>query len=165
METLKKLGIGALVLGLSWVAWTRARTSLATPEQRIRWRLEEMAEGFHDNVLRRVVRGFHPDYRDSAGADRDDVQGALVYLFFQDRDPETGRFAYRLELPEPELAIRIDPEDGRRATVTLRAVFHRARRGQEEVWWDTRATLDFVKEDGEWRILQSRDVSHRDRRR
>ena len=166
MEILKKLCVAGLVIGLMGLAWTRARHALAGPEDLIRWRLQGMVEGFHSNTLRHVMAGFHEDYRDSAtGHGREHAADALRYLFFEERDSLTKGFAYRLEVPEDELAIQLDPKDEQRAEVTLRAIFYRTQRGVEEVWWDMRASLLFVLDDGKWRIVSSKDVNHGDRKR
>jgi hypothetical protein len=165
MEILKKLLVAGLVVALMGLAWTRARHALAGPEDLIRWRLEGMVDGFHSNTLRHVMAGFHQDYRDSAtGHGREHAADALRYLFFQEHDSVTGKFAYRLEIPEDELVISLDPEDEERADVTLRAVFYRTQKGLEEVWWDMRASLTFVRDEGDWRIVTSKDVNHRDRK-
>lgn len=165
MEILKKLFVAVLVIGLMGLAWTRARHALASPEDLIRWRLQGMVEGFHSKTLRHVMAGFHGDYRDlGTGHGREHVADALRYLFFQERDSMTQGFAYRLEVPEDELAIQLDPEDEQRADVTLRAIFFRTQRGVEEPWWDMRASLVFVRDKGEWRIVSSKDVNHRDRK-
>lgn len=165
MELLKKIAVALLVAVLLVVAWDRARRSMADDDQQIRWQLEGMVDGFHSQTLRHVMRGFHSDYRDASSRyDREDVQRALIAMFFEDRGSSGPGFPYRLEIPEAELVIEVDEADGDRARVTLRAVFYRRRPAGEEVWWDARATLSFVRERGKWRILESSEVNHGDRR-
>jgi len=166
MEILKKLFVVGLVIGLMGLAWTRARHALASPEDLIRWRLQGMVDGFHSNTLRHVMKGFHEQYRDSTtGHGREHVADALRALFFEERDSVTRAFAYRLEIPEDELVILMDPEDELRADVTLRAIFFHTKQGVEEVWWDLRASLVFARDDGNWSIVSSQDVNHGDRSR
>ena len=162
MERLKIVLASLVVLALLSVAWRSAARSLMSHEDRIRSRLEEMVEGFQGGVVRRVLSNFHEEYRDEGtGYDRDDVREALQGLFF---NFGADRARYTLEIPEAELVIAVaESED--EARVTLRAVFHRERRGERKPWWDARAVLHWTRDDGRWEILRTSEVNHRERSR
>jgi hypothetical protein len=165
VETLKKIALAAHALGLLAFGFTRARLALASPEELIVARLDQMVDGFHSNTLRHVMAGFHHDFRDrSSGSRRGEVANALRYLFFQERDAATKRFAYRVSIPREELVVELDPEEPDRAEVSLRAVFERSRNGEWGPWWDMHARLVFVNDGDSWTILESREVNHSERR-
>lgn len=163
LERLKIVAAALLVLFLLGVAWKRAARALASDEERIRARLEEMTAAFDDTTLRGVLAGFHDDYRDAGSGDgREEVRDALRYLFFQTYGADGAD--YTVEIPPDELIIDVDPE-GETARVALRAVFHRSRAGERETWWDARAVMRWTSAGGRWRILETSEVNHRDRGR
>lgn len=162
MERLKIIAAGLVVLALLGVAWKRAARALASDEELIRIRLEKMTTAFDDTTLRGVLSGFHDDYRDAgSGYGREEVRDALRYLFFQTYGADGAD--YSVEIPPAELFIEVDPE-GETASVALRAVFHRSREGTTETWWDARAEMRWTRDGGRWRILETSEVNHRDRR-
>lgn len=165
MEVLKKILVAVLVLGLLSFAWSRARRALRSPEEAVRARLEEMRDGFNSTTLRHVMSAFHGDYRDrSSGSTRREVADSLRYMFFQERDTLTKGFPYRMSIPSEELVVTVSETDPPQVEVTLRAVIEHSTRGEWELWWDARATLDFVKTDEGWKILESRRVNHAERK-
>ncbi len=113
------IAASALVLAARrlWVA-------LASQETRIRWRLEEMAEGFNEQSLGACLRGVADDWRDEGSeVDRALLADSLRALFFQERDQGSGGFPYRAEIERDALAIELDPEDRGRARADITARF------------------------------------------
>jgi len=150
--------LAGLALGLRWVL-----VSLGSPEDKIRWRLEQMAEGFNETRLAPVLAGLEDDYRDAgSGRGRDDVADALRWLFLHEDSP--AGFLLRVEIPETELGLVLDPE-GDAADVRGRARFYRREQDQggETLWWDARFVARF--EDGEdgWQIVRTAEVNHAER--
>lgn len=151
--------LAALVL---LVGIPRLRRALASDEQKIAWRIEDMAEGFNATRSARVLRGFAPDFRDEGGFTREDVHQALVYLFFNEIDPKTKQFRMRVEIPEERLSVEVTEEG--RARVSLAARFWIRAGDREELYWD--AVISGEMRDGEdgWQFERTHGVNHAGRR-
>lgn len=162
---MRNLLAGVLVLLALVFAVRRVVYHASSPEQQIRARLASMAAGFNDTFTNGVLDGFAEEYRDDGGTDREGIRDALLYLFFQELAGDGQGFALRVELPEEELVVEVDPEDPARAVVSLRAVFHRRRGGQEDLYWDASGRAELEDRGSEWEIVRTSDFNHRDRRR
>ena len=163
---IRRLLAGILILvGLVWGVG-QLRYMIASPETRIRMRIERMALGFNTTKMAGALGGFARDYRDAdSGTDKERVKQILLHFFFREIDPTTKRFRMRVEVPEEELSVSLDPDDESRAVVQLRAVFYEREGDSEELYWDARVTAEMAEGEDGWQILRTREVNHRDRRR
>lgn len=131
--------------------------ALASDETKIRWVVEEMASGFDDTRTSRVLGGLSSDFLDETwGADRELVHAGLARLFFEEKDPETKRFLYRVDVPKDELAVEVD---GDTARVSLVARFYAVHGNREQLAWKARIEAALVKSKDGWKIRRSRSTS------
>ena len=146
------IALAALVL-----VGQRLRVALASDATRIRWRLEQMEAGFNEARLGACLRGVADGWRDTeSGVDRALLADLLRSLFFHERDPESGRFPFRVELEPEALAIAVDPQVEGRAQVEAVARFSMLERGEWSETWRLRlrATLEQHEELG-WQVVRS----------
>ena len=133
--------LSALVLSIQ-----RLRSWLASEPTRIRWRLEEMVEGFNETRLGPCLRGLAEDWRDAGGeVDRALLADYLRSLFFNERDPESGRFPYRAELEPEALEIELDGEREDRARVVAVVGFSTLAGGEWSPTWRVRVRAELEK--------------------
>ena len=131
--------------------------ALASDETKIRWVLEEMADGFNSTRTSRVLGGLSSDFLDETwGADRELVHAGLAHMFFEEKDPETKHFLYRVEIPKEEVAIDVD---GDAAGVNLAAVFFEVHGATEKLAWKAHVHAAFVKTKDGWKIRRSESKS------
>ena len=110
-----------ILIGLvvAFVGFQYIRGCLVSEETKIRWRIEEMEEGFDDAKVSPCLRGVADGWRDSrSGVTRVLLADVLRSVFFHERDPKTKRFRYRVELEE-EPVIELDSKDTHHASVTI----------------------------------------------
>tara|TARA_R110002073_G_scaffold6084_12_gene36925 strand:- start:2462 stop:2953 length:492 start_codon:yes stop_codon:yes gene_type:complete len=154
------LGLGILIFGIQ-----RIRIALRTPEESLRVRIQGMADGFGEGHARTALKGIHEDYRDEAsGVGRSDLFDAMRYLFFTQKHPETHAWNLDVDISEDSLTI-VFSEDGTSAMVTMNPLFYQTDTAGRHLWWNCRATLEFVLEDGNWWCIRTTDVNHVDRPR
>lgn len=153
---LKRILLAALLLVLVLLVGRWLVHAIVSEETRIRWTLEEMADGFNDTDTNQVLAGLAPDYFDDTyGADRPSVRQALAYVFLQRKDPVTKGFLYEVELPEDEITIELVGEREESARVTLLARFSEKNGDERKIVWETRVKAEMVERDGEWMVLAS----------
>ncbi len=157
-----------LVLSLFVVVaiWSigRLRHALASPEERIRMRLEQMELGFDTTKVAGVLGGFAEDYRDEgSGIGRDEVQQILRHLVL--RQFAGGSSSVELRVDLEDVVIELDPDDPERATSRMRAVFWQSEDEVEKLYWDARVTGDWRSGPDGWQLVRTRDVNHADRGR
>jgi hypothetical protein len=151
-----------LVLGFRWM-----RRALASPEQHVRWLIEDAAEGFGDADLGDSLEPFADDWQHGERPyDRAFLRDALLAVFHEERDPATHAFLLAVEVDEDAFAIAID---GERARVSGTARFTRAggsggsggARSDEAppAIWTAAFEAELERRHGEWRAVRS---SHRD---
>jgi hypothetical protein len=130
--------------------------ALASPEKKIRWQLDSMAEGFNRTRNGAVLAGLAPDFLDETyGADRALVQAGLARIFFESKDPVTKAFPYRVELPREQCTITVATPDKKSAQVELLARFFEKHAGSEAVRWEVQITAELVLRDGDWLVRRS----------
>lgn len=168
---IRKLLLVLAVLVIGWVTVDRVRWALASDETRIRWAIQDMAEGFDAQKTNKVLSGFTEDFKDAGtGVGRDELHGALVHLFFTEIDPETKRFRLRVEIPDDELEVEVNDADAEgRKTADVRLLAHFLRSisggGSELGWWDARVHARMVETDDGWRFDLAHEVNHDERPR
>lgn len=175
-------GLLALVaLALAYWAVSALVRALASDETRIRWVLEEMAEGFNETRLADATEGVGESFRDdTSGFGKAELIEALRYVFMSSKHPVTRAFPYRLELPRDELEIKLrEPRAGEigkqaRASFLARVIEpdpapRRATRASDEDeealdeaqgelaprTWDLRVEADFVDTEDGWKLARS----------
>ena len=146
------IGLAALV-----AVGQRLRVWLASDATRIRWRLEEMEQGFNATRLGPCLRGIAADWRDEQGrVDRALLADLLRSLFFHEQDPESGRFPYRVELERESITIGPGPQEGGRAEVEVVALFSALEGGDWSPTWRVRVRGELVQhEDLGWQVVSS----------
>lgn len=151
MRRILLLLVAATALGLVVRGLWRA---LASDETRIRWRLEEMAEGFDETRLAPCLRGISERWRDEGTSlDRALLGDVLRSLFFHEKDPESGRFPYRVDLEREQLRIETDAQ-GARVEAVLR--FDRLAEGAWEPSWRVRVEARMEEHpDLGWQVVRS----------
>jgi hypothetical protein len=160
---MRKLALVSLSALLLVFVAGRIRRALASPEQALRWQLEDMLDGFNAPRVGPMIGGFHTDFRDeSSGIGREDLKSALAYLVLTHKDPATKDWNLEVELPDESISIEM-AEDQKRATVRVTPTFFITHGDARDVWWSAGATADFVHVDGRWRCLRTRGVNHAQR--
>jgi hypothetical protein len=149
------LGLGILAFGV-----LRIRIALRTPEESLRARIQGMVDGFNDGRARSALRGIHEDFREGAThIGRADLFDAMRHLSFTQKHPETRAWNLDVEVPEDTLTIALR-EDKKSAMVTVNPLFYETDTTGRHLWWNCRATCEFVLEDGSWWCLKTTDVNH-----
>jgi hypothetical protein len=131
--------------------------ALASDETKIRWVVEDMASGFNDTRMSRVLGGLSKDFLDETwGADREMVRAGLAHMFFEEKDPETKHFLYRVDIPRDELAIDVQGES---ASMGFVANFYEVHGASEKLAWKARIHAALVKSSDGWKIRRSENKS------
>lgn len=148
----------ALVLGYGW-----ARRAFQSDEARVRAVLEKMAAGVDRGTPGRILAGLDRDrYRDEpSGLDAEDVRGALLHIFLQQRLDLEATFD-----PADGLAIEVDAAaDPPRAVVRFHCLIEEVQPGGgRSPWWDLRGVGVLEERDSEWRVVSSSEIDHSTRR-
>lgn len=154
---MRRLAKPLLVLVALLVATVALRNLFASEETRIRWRIESMMEGFNDTRLAPAMQGIGADWRDrTRRVDRTLLADGLRYLFFNEKDPQTKRFPYRVELDRETLAIEFAPDDRTRAEVTFEARFEALADGEWTPTWRLRVSTSMHKHENlGWQLQES----------
>jgi hypothetical protein len=130
--------------------------ALAGDDTRIRWLLADEVAAFNDASALRSLRGFAEDYREETiGLDKLSLRRALLYLFTRDGDRPTDRFAYRVEMPDEDLSVEVEPA-GNRATARFRLLLFQGLNDRKPPTWELRVTAELAQGDGGWLIVRSR---------
>ena len=158
---MKKILLILASILLVWFGVKKLVYSLASAETQIRWRLEEMVEGFNETRKRSVMAGFDRTYADARGYTRDEVSRYLSHLCLGYIDSETKKFTLSVSMPESELLIEIHETEPPTATVQARFLIME---GTEE-YWDLSLTGDLEDDEDGWQFVRTRDVNHADRAR
>lgn len=154
MRRALKFALAGLALVLAFQA---LRHFLASEETRIRWRIEAMMNGFNDTRLSPALSGVGAEWRDrTRRVDRQRLADGLRYLFFQEKDPDTKRFPYRVELEPGTLVIEVDPTTRTRAEVAFEARFLALSRGEWRPTWRVRVRTEMHKHENlGWQMQES----------
>lgn len=162
-----KRALSVLIVGLALVwGYSELRYALASPEARVRMRIEGMALGFNTTKMAGVLGGFSKDYLDEESRiDRERVKEILLHFFFQEIDPTTKRFRLRVEIPEEQLSVVLDPADEHSALVHMRALFYEREGESERLYWDAHVTAEMRAGEDGWQIARTREVNHEARQR
>ena len=155
-ERTKRLAFALVALGLLVYLGRSLLRSLASPEERIRHAIEDAIDAFNDRDLA-AMKLFAKDYRDEDGFSREELESALLALFWGGEGP------CRAIPHEEQWVIDVSP-DATSAEVSLGILLLREA-DTEEPWWELHALLDLEQRSGRWKVISSREVNHSDRRR
>ena len=126
-------------------------------ETRIREFVTGMAADFNAGAVGSCVDGLAADYREEiVRVRKDEVHQLLVALWFREKDPKTGEFPFRVELPPEEIRVTLDGEARDKAEIELTARFADVRRNGGKPLWQVRVEAKLAKVDGKWRVKSSR---------
>jgi hypothetical protein len=127
----------------------------ASDETRIRWRIEEMVEGFNDASLASASAALHPDWtvEDNTRVTRGLLKDGLRSVFFTEKQPETRAFALEAEVLPETWSISVAEEA---ATANFELAMYRLESDTRELEWRVRLnnTLSDDPELG-WTIVRT----------
>jgi len=147
-----------LVLGTVLFVWFAGKWlyhELASDEQKIRWQVERMIEGYNTAQPGMAVGPLDVAWRHEGRGelDRELLRGALFRVAMNDRDRQTRELTSRVELVEDSVAIEVTRDT---ATLEFEAVFSRKQGTEWNERWRLHIGADLEdKEDG-WKIVRSR---------
>jgi len=131
----KRTLIASVLLLVGWFLGAAIYSAMAPEAQRIRWLFEAEAAAFNGASMLWVLDGFAHDYRDSTlGLQRGPLRAALLHAFQSRRQPATGQFRYRVELPAESFAVAIEACPDRATVTTPLLLFDRMAAGAQPVW-------------------------------
>ena len=150
-------GIFAILASIClWFAGRALVHAFVSDETKIRWRIEDACQGFDDTRMNPILDLLAKDYREeSLGFSREDVRGAVASIFLSEKDPQTKRFPYHVQLIADDLAIDIEKPDAKRARVALRARILDTRGGNERNAWEFRVEGRLEKRPEGWQFTKS----------
>jgi hypothetical protein len=150
-----------VALAANWV-----RRALMSDEARIRELLETMADGFNRSRTGDCLDGLAEDFREeTTGVDKGSIGNFLRLLFLRERDPQTKKFTYRVELPEAELKIEVSAKQEGQARVDLVADFFKLAGEDWKLFWKARITADLEEGEDGWQVKRSRHETLEGRRK
>ncbi len=133
---LRKIGIALVVLGLLAVGVRYLVLTLVSDETKIRWAIQDAAEGFGNARANPVLELLARDFEDQpSGYKREDIRGPLAAVFFQEKDPETKGFPYRLEIADEAIQIVVVKGEPDSATVSFPGKIVDTRGGKRRDAW------------------------------
>ena len=153
---LRKIAALVLLCAVGVIGVSIVKNALASPETKIRWRLEKMSKDFDLGRAGPCCRGLTDDFRDdTSGAEAQDVRAILSRMTLAERDPETKELLYRVSLPEDEMTIFVDPADPSEAHVDLVATFEKLTGGEWRLYWRVAIAAELLDGDDGWQIHRS----------
>ena len=135
---------------------------LASPQTKIRWRLEEMVDGFNFMRARPVLDGIAMDFVDrSAGIKREEIHSLLAWMFLNELD-EHGEFLWSAVFEPKAAAIEL-ATDKRSAKVDCRVQLFRRHGGAPQLNWDARIEGTFSLGEQGWQCSAVDSMNHAER--
>jgi hypothetical protein len=152
----KMIGLALVALGLLAALVRVLVVTFASDETKIRWVLEDAAEGFGDARANPVLDALARDFQDeTSGYTREDLRGPLAAVFFQEKDPETKGFPYRLEIAEEALEIAVTDGEPATAHVAFPVVIVDTRGGARREAWAFRVEGRMEERDDGWVFVRT----------
>ncbi len=151
---MKKTALIVIGIGAAWFLGYLVHRALLSEEARIRELMDDMAEGFNAGSPSAAMQGLDASFHEeTSGATRAEIHQFLVWLYFNERDPKTKDFRFRVELEDIE--VLLGPEK-QKADLKLRAVFLELRAKEFKPVCEIDLEADLEKKDSGWRVLASR---------
>ena len=141
--------------------------ALASPQTKIRWRIESMVDGFNAMRAQPVLDGVTRDFRDQTGGgtSRDDLRQILAWLFLNEIDSQ-GEFNWTCEFDPTGLAVVLAPERGSaEVQLSLRLLRSRAKGEDPKLFWEAHLAGTVTKGDDGWQWSQLTTANHEERKR
>lgn len=133
---LRRIGLALVALGILAAVARVLVLKLASDETKIRWAIQDAAEGFGEARMDPILDVLARDFvEETSGFRREDLRAVLASAFFSEKDPKTKGFPYRLEIAEDALAIQVEKGEPDRATATFPGVVVDVRGGQRREAW------------------------------
>jgi hypothetical protein len=130
--------------------------ALASDETQIRWVVEDMTDGFNETRMNPIMTGLAQDFReDSRDADKELVRAGLAQLFLQSKDPQTKKFPFRAQVPEPEFRVHVQSGEPRTAELDLVAQFEQSKGEEWHPTWKAHVHAELVLAPGGWKIRRA----------
>ncbi len=164
LHAVRKLLLFSALASLAFLGARAIYRALASPETKIRWRMEEMVEGFNEMRMKHVLRGIHQEFVDRvADVTREDLHSILAWMFLNELDARGG-FLWSAELDPSTISIEVAPGD-RSASAACRVQFFRRRGENRELDWDARVAGELERSERGWQWIVITSANHEDRRR
>jgi hypothetical protein len=159
----KTLLLAASLLAI-WLCGRALFHALASPEKKIRWRIEEMVDGFNSMRVDPVLHGISPGFVDrTAVVTREELRQVLVWMFLNETDRENG-FHWRAELEPDALSIEL-VADERSAEVSCGIRLLRLRGEEFALDWDARLAGKLARTEDGWQWVELTSANHAQRKR
>lgn len=143
-----------VVLGFGVRALVRA---FASDPTRIRWLVEDMAEGFDATRMNPILAALDKDFvDDGSGATKEELRAALAQAFLQRKDPQTKAFPWRVRLGEGEPRARVADGDPKTAVFDTELAFEESHGAEWTPCWRVRVQAELVDTDEGWKIRRTR---------
>ncbi len=154
---MKRLLFGLVALILLWFGVRAIVHAFASDETKIRWVVEDMADGFNDTRMNPIMSGLAQDFlEDSWGADRELARAGLAQMFLQQKDALTKKFPYRVRIPEQEFHVQVHESEPRTAEFDLVAQFEQSKGEEWTSRWTAKVHAELVLAPGGWKIRRAR---------
>jgi hypothetical protein len=151
---MKRPLVAIAVLALLFVGGRAIVRALAPDETKIRWRLEEMRDGFNETELAPVVDHLHPLFREEqSGADVDQVEQALIAIFFGEIDSATKSFALRVDCDFDAWLVQLGADQAPASAGGECSLF-RSKAGVERLLWRAKVELELVDDEHDGWLVQ-----------
>ena len=157
MRAMKRALFALLALVLLWFGVRAIVRAFASDETKIRWVVEDMADGFNETRMNPIMNGLAEDFlEDSWGADKALARAGLAQMFFQSKEAVSNKFPYRVEIPEDEFRVQVHEGEPRTAEFDLVAHFDESKAGEWSSRWKAKVHAQLVLAPGGWKIQRAR---------
>ncbi len=153
---LRKIGIALVLIGLLAVGVRSLVLALTSDATKIRWAIQDAAEGFGAARMDPVLAVLAREYREETGNfTREDLRGALASAYFGEKDPETKAFPYRCEITDASIDVVVEPGEPKHAQVAFPATIVDTRGDERRVAWSLRVEGRMEERTDGWCFVQS----------
>lgn len=153
---LRRIGLALVVLGVLAVVVRFAVLALTSDETKIRWAIQDAAEGFGEARANPVLEVLARDFQDeTSGYTREDLRGPLAAVFFGEKDPKTRGFPYRLEIADEAIRVAVADGEPKSATVTFPAKIVDTRGGGRRDAWSFEVDGRMEEREEGWVFVRS----------
>jgi hypothetical protein len=157
MRAMKRALFALLALVLLWFVVRTIARAFASDQTRIRWVIEDMADGFNETRMNPIMSGLAEDFlEDSWGADKALARAGLAQMFLQSKEALTNKFPYRVEIPEDEFHVQVHDGEPRTAEFDLVAQFEESKGGEWSARWKANVHAQLELAAGGWKIHRAR---------
>ena len=157
MRCMKRALLALLALVLLFFLVRAIVHAFASDETKIRWVIEDMADGFNETRMNPIMSGLAQDFlEDSWGADKELARAGLAQMFLQSKDPLTKKFPYRVHIGEEEFHVQVHEGEPRTAEIDLVVQFEQSKGEEWSARWTAKVHAEMVLAPGGWKIRRAR---------